>query len=63
VSFSCVSKKAVEWRRRGAVTPPGHRVFIRVTLTDEYPLIQAQVIIEAVETAGAGEVTPRLESF
>jgi hypothetical protein len=24
-----------------------------VTLTDEYPLAQAQVIIEAVETAGA----------
>jgi holo-[acyl-carrier protein] synthase len=34
--------------RLAALTPPGHRVFIHVTLTDEYPLAQAQVIIEAI---------------
>ncbi|MBO0734287.1 MAG: holo-ACP synthase [Methylocapsa sp.] len=36
--------------RLAALTPPGHAVFIHVTLTDEYPLAQAQVIIEAVAT-------------
>jgi holo-[acyl-carrier protein] synthase len=36
--------------RLAALTPPGHRVFIHVTLTDEYPLAQAQVIIEAIAT-------------
>jgi holo-[acyl-carrier protein] synthase len=39
--------------RLAALTPPGHRVSIHVTLTDEYPLAQAQVIIEALATAGA----------
>ena len=29
------------------VTPPGHEAFIHLTLTDEYPLAQAQVMIEA----------------
>ncbi len=37
--------------RLAALTPPGHRVFIHVTLTDEYPLAQAQVIIEAIAIA------------
>ena len=41
--------------RLTALTPPGHRVFIHVTLTDEYPLAQAQVIIEAVAAAQGGE--------
>jgi holo-[acyl-carrier protein] synthase len=46
--------------RLAALTPPGHRVFIHVTLTDEYPLAQAQVIIEAIATTGAAsEPTPR----
>ncbi len=36
-----------------ALTPPGHKVTIHLTLTDEYPLAQAQVIIEAVAMAGA----------
>ena len=40
--------------RLEALTPPGHLVLIHLTLTDEYPLAQAQVIIEAVETAVAG---------
>jgi len=46
-----------------ALTPPGHRVFIHVTLTDEYPLAQAQVIIEAVATASAVEGTQRPDMF
>ncbi|MGH6812877.1 MAG: hypothetical protein ACREDM_11235 [Methylocella sp.] len=41
--------------RLAALTPPGHQVFIHVTLTDEYPLAQAQVIIEAIATAGGVE--------
>jgi holo-[acyl-carrier protein] synthase len=45
--------------RLAALAPPGHRVFIHVTLTDEYPLAQAQVIIEAIATAGAVQATPR----
>ncbi|HET6377796.1 MAG TPA: hypothetical protein VFG05_05745, partial [Methylocella sp.] len=39
--------------RLAALTPPGHQVFIHLTLTDEYPLAQAQVIIEAVAVRGA----------
>lgn len=31
-----------------ALTPPGHRSVIHLTITDEYPLAQAFVIIEAV---------------
>ena len=41
--------------RLEALTPPGHQVFIHVTLTDEYPLAQAQVIIEAIAIVGAVE--------
>ena len=41
--------------RLKALTPPGHRVVIHLTLTDEYPLAQAQVIIEAIAIAGAVE--------
>ncbi|HEY8009044.1 MAG TPA: holo-ACP synthase [Methylocella sp.] len=39
--------------RLAALTPPNHFVLIHLTLTDEYPLAQAQVIIEAIEPAGA----------
>jgi holo-[acyl-carrier protein] synthase len=42
--------------RLSALTPPGHNVFIHVTLTDEYPLAQAQIIIEAVAAAGAAQI-------
>jgi holo-[acyl-carrier protein] synthase len=31
------------------LTPENHRTIIHLTLTDEYPLAQAQVIIEALE--------------
>ena len=34
--------------RLQALTPPGMRAVIHLTLTDEYPLAQAQVLIEAV---------------
>ncbi|MCL2384826.1 MAG: holo-ACP synthase [Alphaproteobacteria bacterium] len=37
--------------RLQALTPPGHIALIHLTLTDEYPLAQAQVIIEAVAMA------------
>ena len=39
--------------RLAALTPPDHQVFIHLTLTDEYPLAQAQVIIEAIAIAGS----------
>ncbi|MBB3899572.1 holo-ACP synthase [Roseococcus suduntuyensis] len=35
-------------RRLAAITPPGHRAEIALTMTDEYPYAQAQVIITAV---------------
>lgn len=35
-------------RRLAALTPPGKAAHIHLTLTDEYPLAQAFVIIEAV---------------
>jgi len=34
--------------RLAELTPQGHRALVHVTLTDEYPLAQAQVIIEAI---------------
>lgn len=34
-----------------AITPPGHEARIHVTLTDEYPLAQAWVMIEAIVPA------------
>ncbi len=35
-------------KRLEALLPPGHRAAIHLTITDEYPLAQAQVLIEAV---------------
>lgn len=40
--------------RLKAITPPGHRAEIHVTITDEYPLAQAFVVIEAVRDNLAG---------
>ncbi len=34
--------------RLAAITPPGHRAVIHLTMTDEYPYAEAQVVIEAV---------------
>jgi holo-[acyl-carrier protein] synthase len=39
--------------RLAALTPPGHRAVIHLTITDEHPLAQAIVIIEAVPLAVA----------
>lgn len=33
--------------RLAQLTPPGHRAIIHLTITDEYPLAQAYVLIEA----------------
>ncbi len=33
--------------RLAALIPPGHEAHVHLTLTDEYPLAQAQVVIEA----------------
>jgi holo-[acyl-carrier protein] synthase len=44
--------------RLAALTPPDHQAFIHVTLTDEYPLAQAQVIIEAIAIVGVVEAAP-----
>jgi holo-[acyl-carrier protein] synthase len=37
--------------RLAAIVPPGHDAAIHVTITDEYPIAQAMVIIEAVPGA------------
>ena len=37
--------------RLAALLPPGHRAEIHLTITDEFPLAQAHVIIEAVPAA------------
>jgi holo-[acyl-carrier protein] synthase len=39
-------------RRLAALVPPGHRPEIHLTITDEFPLAQAIVVIEAVPVAG-----------
>ena len=38
-------------QRLAALTPPGHRPAIHVTITDDFPLAQALVIIEALPAA------------
>jgi holo-[acyl-carrier protein] synthase len=38
-------------RRLQSLLPPGHTAVIHVTITDEFPLAQAYVIIEAVPEA------------
>lgn len=39
--------------RLAAMTPPGLTSVIHLTITDEYPYAQAQVIIEALPSGGA----------
>ena len=34
--------------RLAALAPPGHRAVVHLTMTDEYPYAEAQVVIEAV---------------
>ncbi len=43
--------------RLDAMTPPGHRAVIHVTLTDDHPWAQAFVVIEA-RALGAEEAAP-----
>jgi holo-[acyl-carrier protein] synthase len=47
--------------RLARMTPPGCRAVVHVTLTDEFPLAQAQVIIEAVEMSLGSMETPGLQ--
>lgn len=46
--------------RLAAMTPPGHRAHVHVTLTDDHPWAQAFVLIEALPE-GAGPHPPRLD--
>jgi holo-[acyl-carrier protein] synthase len=39
-------------RRLAELTPPGHRAFVHVSLTDDEPMAQAFIIIEALPVAG-----------
>ncbi len=39
--------------RLASLTPPGHTAVVHLTLTDDYPWAQAEVIIEAVPLAPA----------
>jgi len=48
-------------QRLAAMTPPGHRAHIHVTLTDDHPWAQAFVVIEAVpESAPLPPALPTL---
>jgi holo-[acyl-carrier protein] synthase len=44
------------------LTPQGCRAIVHLTLTDEFPLAQAQVIIEAIENAELTTETPILSA-
>jgi holo-[acyl-carrier protein] synthase len=44
--------------RLAGLLPTGYTPVIHLTLTDEYPLAQAQVIIEAVKNSGANTEPP-----
>ena len=44
--------------RLEALVPAGHDAVIHLTLTDEYPFAQAQVIIEAVQNSAANMELP-----
>ena len=42
-------------RRLRAMTPPGHRAVVHVTLTDDHPWAQAFVVVEALPEEAPGE--------
>ncbi|WP_347266942.1 holo-ACP synthase [Paracoccus sp. (in: a-proteobacteria)] len=44
--------------RLAAMTPPGHRARVHVTLTDDHPWAQAFVVIEALAENGHGLTLP-----
>jgi len=45
-------------RRLAEITPPGHRAVIDLTITDDFPLAQAIVIISAVAEAPQNRANP-----
>ncbi len=45
-------------RRLAALMPPGHEPLIHLAITDEHPLAQAFVVIEAVPIAAAAALPP-----
>ncbi len=47
--------------RLAKLTPPGMTCFIHLTITDEYPYAQAQVIIEALPAGGLRRDAPQLQ--
>jgi holo-[acyl-carrier protein] synthase len=49
--------------RLAALTPKGHQIRFHLTLTDEYPLAQAQVIIEAIAIMGALDAARKRDLF
>ncbi|MDR3460875.1 MAG: holo-ACP synthase [Beijerinckiaceae bacterium] len=40
-------------KRLASLVPPGHKALIHLAITDEHPMAQAFVVIEAVPDAGA----------
>lgn len=57
----CLTGGAAE--QLAKLTPRGYRAIIHLTLTDEYPLAQAQVLIEAVEDIAAIVQAPSDETL
>ncbi|HUO93968.1 MAG TPA: holo-ACP synthase [Rhizomicrobium sp.] len=43
-------------RRLEEITPPGHKAQIDLTITDDFPLAQAIVVISAVPSAEGGKI-------
>lgn len=41
-------------KRLAELTPEGHEVHVHLTITDDYPWAEAQVILEALPVTGAG---------
>ncbi len=48
--------------RLAAMTPPGHRALVHVTLTDDHPWAQAFVVIEALPEAEAMQRNATLQT-
>lgn len=46
--------------RLAAMTPPGHRSVLHLTLTDDHPWAQAFVVIEALPLALSGPLPPEV---
>lgn len=48
-------------RHLAKLTPPGHRAVIHLAITDDWPLAQAQVIIEALPITAASATKPDVD--